>query len=1049
MIGTLATTLLLATAVHGAHPAHRAHPPRAARPATAMHAAPAVHPAPAVHTAHAAHAAAASRTPAPASRTTRPRRRPAPAPRQDPLAAGAANPALAADGRLVLEIRGDLWLAPDAGDPARLVRLTHDAALDIEPAWTADGRAIVFASDRAGGFDLWRLDVGADGPAGAPVRLTDSPEPEREPAAAPWGGVVFTRGRRAAADLWLRRPDGTEERLTDGDGGSRMAAVSPDGSRVAYVRVRGRRHELRVLRLSDGDDRGIADAFAVEYPAWSPTGDRIAFTSAGGDVGVWVVSADGGPANLVSRRHARPVWMPDGAALLLAELGGPAPGYNGDPDRLPDRDAGAAAPPGGRLWRVPAPAPIDAGLAEVAFDAPVDAETNAAAFDRAWSRIAELYYAGPGAERRRADWERLRDVYRPRALEARSDAELQGIIHAMLRERPPYRDEAVGRAAVSSAHPLATEAGLEILRKGGNVVDAAVAVSFALGVVEPDASGVGGYGQMLIHLEGMDEPALIEFMTRAPQAATLENGALREAEGPAAANVPGTVDGMWRAWQRYGSGNIEWAELLAPAIRLAEEGFVLDDALPTTLARERERFLESEGARRLFFPDGEPLRPGDTLRNPDLAWTLRQIAEGGADAFYRGEIARRMVEDLRGKGNAMTLDDMARYFAVWREPVKGTYRGHTIYGSAPPVSGGATLVAQLNLLEHHESPRPPTDDAATAHAMIEAWKLVPSTRGRIADPGLWPVNLEPFTSKDTAAARWRCFDPARALTVERLEEIDDAGCGAAHTALGTGAADGSARRPARPAPDPGEPAAPWAASRPPAVTPRTPPDRDAAPADARAPHACEATAPDFALVGCPQTGTTAFAIADADGNMVAVTQTLGTWGGNFYVTPGLGFLYNDKLHSYASDPDAYGARLPYARHGSTISPTLVFRGTGADRRPLLAAGAAGNAWITSAVYQIVTGVIDHRLGPQRALEQPRFLITRRAAPDGGRELVIQTENGFAPEVARRLRALGHLLQPIAFRGELRMGYGAAVVVEDGRVRAGGDPRRSGAGGAVR
>src|SRR4030095_16072551 len=132
--------------------------------------------------------------------------------------------------------------------------------------------------------------------------------------------------------------------------------------------------------------------------------------------------------------------------------------------------------------------------------------------------------------------------------------------------------------------------------------------------------------------------------------------------------------------------------------------------------------------------------------------------------FYKGEVARRIVTDLRGKGNAMRLTDLSRYYAANREPVSSTYRGYTIYSSAPPVSGGATLAAQLNLLELWKSPRVYTDDAATAHAMIAAWQLTPPTRNRIADPGLWPVTVEPFVNKDTARVRWRCFDPAHALT---------------------------------------------------------------------------------------------------------------------------------------------------------------------------------------------------------------------------------------------------------------------------------------------
>lgn len=670
---------------------------------------------------------------------------------QAPLHAGASHPAFAADGRLVLEIRGDLWLVPDPADPSRRVRLTDGPALDIQPAWTAYGRAVIFASDRSGTFDLWRVEVGEAGAAGDPVRLTRSPAPDREPAVLPDGGIVFVRGRRSEAALWIRDADGTERRLIK------------------------------------------------------------------------------------------------------------APG------------------------------------------------------------------------------------------------------------------------------------------------------------------------------EGMDEPALIEFMSRAPEGASLDDVALRSATGAALANVPGTVDGMWRAWKRFGSGRVTWAELLEPAIRLAEEGFALDESFTTTLARERERFLRSEGARALFFPNGRALLPGDTLRNPDLARTLRQIAEGGADAFYRGEIARRIVADLRAHGSPITLHDLARYYAAWREPVRGTYRGHTIYSSAPPVSGGSTLVAQLNLLEHQAASSSPADDAATAHAMIEAWKLIPSTQGRIADPGLWPVDIEPFTSKDTAAQRWLCFDPTRASDPRALEP-GGPGCAPAAaadpvsvrggaTGSGAGVATGSGTN-VMPSPA-------WAAEA-------------ALPDD---PGECDASPPDFALAGCRATGTTSFAVADADGNMVSVTQTLGTWGGNFHVTPGLGFLYNDKLNSYRLEPDGYGARLPNARHGSTIAPTLVFRGTGPDRRPLLAAGAAGNAWITSTVYQVVTAVIDRGLGPQAALEEPRFLLTRQPGPGGERELVVQIEDGYAPDVRRALEAMGHRLQPITFRGELRMGYGAAVVVDRGEARAGGDPRRSGAAGA--
>jgi len=472
---------------------------------------------------------------------------------------------------------------------------------------------------------------------------------------------------------------------------------------------------------------------------------------------------------------------------------------------------------------------------------------------------------------------------------------------------------------------------------------------------------------------------------------------------------------MHSSWRQFGSKKVKWADLLAPAIRAAKDGYVVSEGLATTLTVEREHFSKYESSKSLFFRNGVPLHAGDTLRNPDLAWTLEQIAKGGADGFYRGEVARRMVADLRGKGNAMRLTDLARYFAADREPVSSTFRGYTLYSSAPPVSGGATLAAQLNLLEQWKAPRVYTEDAATAHAMIAAWQLTPTTRNRIADPGLWPVTVEPLVNKDTARVRWRCFDPARALSPTAFRG-DTLVCATERKATTDSGSD--------------------ADSAPTELALETSRGGCGDPAE----HAREVTA-------CHSSGTTAFTVADADGNVVAVTQTLGTWGGNFYVSPGLGFLYNDKLTSYGTDPSQYGARLPYARHGSTLAPTIVFQGSGAARRPVLAVGAAGNAWITSAVYETLVGVLDFGLTPQQALELPRFLPSGRGA-GARREFVIDVEGGFSPAALRRLRAMGYTLNVISLPGEPRMGYGAAVSLGRGTVSAGADPRRSGTAGAI-
>jgi gamma-glutamyltranspeptidase len=918
----------------------------------------------------------------------------------------ARAPAFAPDGRLALSANGDLLVQAAPNGP--WVRATSGSAWDRDPAWTRDGRAIVFSSDRGGSFDLWRVAVRADGTVGEPERLTSTPEPESAPSVAPDGTIAFVRGYSRSARIWLRAPDGGEHRLTKEARVEVAPAFSPDGARIAYVQPSERGTRLLVRGLTATRDSVVSTGHAPDDLAWSPTGDRIAFSDASGRGGVFVVAAGGRWVNQASTHHGDVAWSPDGRTIAIAEYDDATPSYNGDPDRLGERVAAESFGADDRLYFVAAPSSPDAGLTARAVSAPMSrAARNAEAYDRVWERSDKLYFAAPEAAERRARWKAVHDRHRAEAIAATDDDALQRAIWAMLRERPALRESATGRAAVSSAHPVATAAGTEVLRAGGNVVDAAVAVSFTLGVVEPDASGVGGYGEMVLRLATMERPTVIEFMTRVPEAASLSNGALLvngryPDDGPVLVNVPGTVAGMYAAWQKYGSRKITWKALLAPAIRAARGGYVVSEGLATTLATEREHFEKYPGSRALFFRNGEPLHAGDTLRNPDLAHVLEVIADKGADGFYKGEIARRWVADLHGQGNAMTLLDLARYYAPEREAVRGTYRGYTLWSAAPPVSGGAELVGRLNELEQFAHPARYTEDAATMHAALSAWLLAPSSRERVADPGLWPVNIEPIVNKDTARTRWTCYDANRALRPSDFK-ADTLACGRMKT-----------------------------------NPPPAPSTQRASDSPCGDEHAAEVSA-------CHASGTTAFAVADAEGNVVAVTQTLGTWGGNFYVTPGLGFLSNDKLTSYGTDPARYGARLPFARNGSTLAPTIVFRGN----RPVFAVSAAGNAWITSAIYESLLGAMDYGLGPQQALELPRFLPAGRGGNgDADARFSIQLEDGFAPEVTRRLRELGYDLSFVSLRGELREGYGAAVALDGKTVTAGADPRRSGAAGAV-
>lgn len=941
------------------------------------------------------------------------------------LGQGAAtDPAIARDGRLAVSVDGDLYVRSSARAGAWR-QVTRGPAWDRQPTWSPDGRWLVFSSTRAAGNeDLWRLAIDRLEARGVPERLTTDPAPDVEPTVAADGSVLFVRGRLSQARLWQRAAAGAEKRLTNSPTAERWPAVAPDGRRVAYVQVTEAGRRLRLRSLDGPQDTVVTAERNPERPVWAPDGTRLAFSSSAPRPGIFVTPLDGHYVNYVSGRRGDAAWVPGSSSLLVLERTSDDAGYNGDPDRLGDRALSERFVSTANLYVVTVPASPDAETVATATVAVDRATRNAEAFDRFADRVERLYFASAASASRRVAWREVVGRWRSTAVSALSDSALELAMHRALGERPPLRDAASGRAAVSSAHPVATEAGLEILRAGGNVVDAAVAVSFALGVVEPDASGIGGYGEMLVHRAGSEQPALIEFMARAPEEATLANATLLTdgrypADGPILAMVPGTVAAMHLAWKRYGSGKVPWATLLAPAIRAAREGYLVSDGLATTLSRERDRFAKYESSRAVFFVDGRPKAAGDTIRNPDLAWTLDQIAKGGADGFYRGEVARRLVSDLRGKGNAIRLTDLSRYFAADREAVGTTYRGYSVYGSAPPASGGTTLAAQLNGLEQvaigaGRDPRARyTDDAPALHAMITAWQLTPTSRGRVADPALWPTDISPFVSKDTARTRWKCFDPRRALTPAAFRG-DTLRCDVAPAAS-----------------PPGGDLTTWSPSD---------------PCDAQE-HAASSD--------CRPQGTTAFAVADAEGNAVSVTQTLGTWGGNFYVTPGLGFLYNDKLTSYGTDPAAYGARLPGARHGSTLSPTIVLSGEGAARRPVLALGAAGNAWITAAVYQALVGVIDFGLSPQQALELPRFLPSQRGTNPGppglvtAREFVIDVEDGFSPDALRQLRAMGHRFNLISLKGELRMGYGAAIAVGRESVTAGADPRRSGAAGAVR
>jgi gamma-glutamyltranspeptidase/glutathione hydrolase len=331
--------------------------------------------------------------------------------------------------------------------------------------------------------------------------------------------------------------------------------------------------------------------------------------------------------------------------------------------------------------------------------------------------------------------------------------------------RPPVFPDAwpykPGRAAVFGQHamiasdaPLAGEAGVEILERGGNAVDAAVAVGFAMAVVYPEAGNIGGGGYMVIRMAD-GRTAALDYREVAPLAATRDmyldaHGNLTDKSivGPLASGVPGSVAGLTAALAKFGTMSL--ADVMAPAIRYAGRGIIVDSVLARSIAGNAGLIRQFGGAE-VFLPGGKPLPVGTRLVQPELAKTLRRIAEGGAQAFYRGETAKLIAEEMRRDGGIITEQDLARYTPVWRDAVRSTYRGYTLLTMPPSSSGGVTITETLNILEGYSS-MPPFGSAAYAHLLGSAYQLAFVDRNeKLADPAFVPVPMQQLTDKAYAA----------------------------------------------------------------------------------------------------------------------------------------------------------------------------------------------------------------------------------------------------------------------------------------------------------
>ncbi len=540
-----------------------------------------------------------------------------------------------------------------------------------------------------------------------------------------------------------------------------------------------------------------------------------------------------------------------------------------------------------------------------------------------------------------------------------------------LLEYPSIHSPVVGeRGMVVSQNAIASGVGAAILRRGGNAVDAAVAIGFALAVTLPRAGNIGGDGFMLVHDAKTGEQVFFDFRSVAPKAAPLAmyidnqgKEASIASRGYLAPSVPGTVAGLGMAHKRF--GKLAWKDVVAPAIALARDGVALTPDEAFVFSWGKERLSTSAAAKAAYYrPDGSLYRAGEILRQPDLAWTLTQIAERGADGFYKGPVAERFAADMKAHGGLITLDDLASYRAVERKPLRGTYRGLEVVTAPPASAGGATLLNMLNILEGFDLKSYGAGSAQALHIMAETMKLGYADRYRfLGDTDFVTAPVRGFISKAYAQERAKLIDPAKATPAQQLRAGD--------------------------------------------------------PARFESPS------------------TTHFSVADADGNVVSTTYTLGADFGSGVMIAGTGVLLNNQMNNFDHEnaakalregtPPPLNAMAPGKRMLSTMMPTMIFK----DGKPWLVTGTPGGSTIIDTVLQIVVNVVDFKLNVEEATHQPRIF------QDTGKTL--RVEPNFNPDTVRLLGTMGHTIV-----SDETMGSAQSIMIENGYFLGAADPRRPGA-----
>jgi gamma-glutamyltranspeptidase/glutathione hydrolase len=583
---------------------------------------------------------------------------------------------------------------------------------------------------------------------------------------------------------------------------------------------------------------------------------------------------------------------------------------------------------------------------------------------------------------------------------------------------PPWTGKAARQGVVAVSHPLAAEAGALMLEKGGNAIDAAAAIQFALNVVEPQFSGIGGGGFMMVHLAKSGQTFMVDGREKAPADATpsmflltgVPSASLFTVDSTSgiSVGVPGTLLAVDTALKKWGTMTL--AQTIQPAIGLAENGFRINQFLAANIAGDGGRTQQQPETAALFRPGGVPLAAGDLLVQPDLAKTFRLIAAKGVDAFYRGEISQAIVDaqkrirtqpplppqpdEARGR---MKLADLDQYDVKIREPISADYRGWTLKSSSPPSSGGLTVGQMLKILERYPLGDPAQGfgfgSAKTLHVMIEAMRLA------FADRAVW-MGDEDFVPV-----------PKRGL-LDQVYVDSRAGLIKLDSRMSTPAAGD-----------------PWPYNV--AMTDRS---------------------YQVAMTEASEEGvhTTHFSVVDKWGNVVSYTTTIeSTWGTGILV-PGYGFLLNNELTDFNLAPTYVPNVNPGAndvdagkRPRSSMAPSILFYG----ETPVAAFGSPGGSTIINSVLNVTLDLVDHGMTIQQAIDAPRLSVTSAGGNVSCEGTADFIQPRFSIAVQDALRALGHTgLGTTGTNGctaSIGSVQGVIVDLQTGKQYGGADQRREG------